>query len=117
MAGEPGTVNANGERGPLYEVEWNGQDDYLPDAALDRIEQVVIDRLPVGGFDMPSSQARNRTVTATFAFDGITDPFGQQEALEAMAQAATVVRTLHANLVAARAALSQNGGEGPSDAR
>lgn len=104
------------ERGPLYEVQWNGKDDYLPDAALTRIEEVVLSRLPDTGFDVPSVQATRKTVTATIAFDGLNDAISQQAAAEAMFQAATVVRTLHANLVAARAALSgryQQAPDGP----
>jgi hypothetical protein len=95
----------HGDSAPLYEVEWKGRDDYLPDAALGRIAEVVLDRLPDGGFDVPSLQAGRRTVTATIAFDGLNDALSQKRAAEAMFQAATVVRTLHANLVAARAAL------------
>lgn len=91
---------------PLYTVEWNGRDDYLPDAALDRIKQVVLDRLPDSGFDVTSTQAHTRSVTATVAFDGVADAMSQQRAMEAMFQAATVVRTLHANLIAARTALA-----------
>lgn len=90
---------------PLYTVRWQGQDDYLPDAALDRIKEVVLGRLPMGGFDVKSMQAHPKSVTATVAFDGAANAMWQQEAMEAMFQAATVVRTLHANLVAARAAL------------
>lgn len=92
---------------PLYEVPlWNGKDDYLPDAALSRIEEVVLSHIPDSGFDVKSTQAHTGSVTATVSFDGAADAISQQEALDAMFHAATVVRTLHANLVAARAALA-----------
>lgn len=91
---------------PLYAVQWNGTDDYLPDAALDAIAQRILAHLPDAGFDVPSTQAHKRSVTATVAFDGIEGPMAQQAALDAMCHAATVVRTLHANLIAARKALT-----------
>jgi hypothetical protein len=94
----------------LYEVEWNGQDDYLPDTALDTVERLILARLP-DSFDVGGCQARTASVTATVKFAGLAGPVAQQEAMDAMFQAATVVRTLHANLVAARAALASSGGD------
>lgn len=93
---------------PLYEMpDYEGQCDYLPDTALERIRSLVIDRLPHAGFDLASSQASTKTVTATLAFENCPGPLAQQEALEAVLQGATVLRTLYANLVAARAALGE----------
>lgn len=95
----------------LYDLPtYEGQDDYLPPEALARIGAVVIDKLPHAGFDLASSQAHTKTVTATLAFEGCRGPLAQQEALEAVLQGATVLRTLYANLVAARAALGATDG-------
>ena len=76
------------------------KDDYLPDRALARIGALVA-RLPTDGFDVPSMQAHPKSVTATFKFDG-AGPEAQLDALDAILNGATVLRTLYANLVAAR---------------
>lgn len=90
----------------LYEVPpYDGQDDYLSDASLAVIADHIIAKLPRDGFDVPSNRATRRTATATVAFDDDAGPIVNAERLEAMFHAVTVVRTLHANLVAARAAL------------
>lgn len=95
---------------PLYEVEWKGQDDYLPDSALDVIAGRVLPHLPEDGFDLKSSQAHTKSITATLEFEGVVGPMAQQEALVAVLRSATMVRTLHANLVAARSALAASHG-------
>jgi hypothetical protein len=105
-SGAPAMSGTERGEGVLYEVTWNGQDDYLPDAALDTIERVVLSRLPATGFDVKSIQARASSVTATVAFDGIADAFSQERAMDAMLRATTVIRTLHANLVACRSTLA-----------
>jgi hypothetical protein len=92
----------------LYDVEWNGEDDYIPDLGLERIDALVA-KLPTNGFDLGHTQANQSSVTATIKFDraDVADPFAAAELLDAMLHAVTVVRTLHANLVAARARLAQ----------
>lgn len=89
-----------------YQLEpFDGKDDYLPDEALERIAEIILGRLPTVDFDLVSSQATAHGVTATLRFGGCADPFTAAEHLEAILRAATVVRTLHANLVAARDAM------------
>lgn len=86
----------------LYPTEpFNGQGDYIPDLGLDRIGELVA-KLPTDGFDVPSIQGHQKSVTATFKFDGVIGPLAQVDALESILKASTVVRTMHANLVAAR---------------
>lgn len=91
---------------PLYEVTFNGVDDYIPDLGIERIGELIA-KLPLDGFEMDEERATAKSVTATFRFDEATgNPFGQAEMLARCAKALTIVRTLHANLVAARTALT-----------
>lgn len=96
---------------PLYDVVWNGRDDYLTDAGLEVIGKVIA-KLPDDGFDLKSDNASQRSVTCTLAFPGV-GPMAQLDALHAVLSVATVARTMHANLVAARGALAE--GEGHRD--
>jgi len=90
----------------LYEVPpYEGQDDYLSDVALDIIATAVLGRLPMDGFDLASCQATTKGVTATVHINQSPDPLSNADQFEAILLASTVVRTLHANLVAARKVL------------
>lgn len=90
----------------LYEIDsFGGRDDYLPDAALVQIAALVA-KLPSDGFDCGHVNATAKGVTATLTFGG-GDPMTNAATFEAMLQSVTVVRTLHANLAAARAALAK----------
>jgi hypothetical protein len=94
--------------GRLYNLpKYDGQDDYLSDEALAAIDDRILALLPHDGFDMPSCRATTRTVTAAIAFDKPDGPEGNVARFEAMLHAATTIRTLHANLVAARQALAR----------
>lgn len=94
----------------LYDVPaFEGQDDYLPDAALAAIDERIVGQLPSGGFDMPHCNATTKGVTATVHFAG-GSPLTNLDTFEAILRSATVIRSLHANLVAARAALAAGGG-------
>lgn len=96
---------------PLYDLPtYNGEDDYLSPDALARIGAVVIDRLPHDGFELGHMQGAQSSVTATLRFDNRPGPQAQMDALEAVLQGATVLRTLYANLVGAREVLRFSGG-------
>jgi hypothetical protein len=88
----------------LYDLPtFEGQDDYLRPESLVTIG-LLIDKLPRDGFDVGAMNATNGSVTATvkFPFRAASD---QLDTMEAVLRLVTVVRTMHANLVAARAAL------------
>lgn len=91
----------------LYPIEpFEGEDDYIPDLGGNLAS--FIERLSRSqGFDLSSTQAHQRSVTATIKFEGIADPMGQAEALQLVLQASTITRCLYANLLAARAELSR----------
>ena len=89
----------------LYALEFNGEDDYIPDAALDKLDGFW--RLMPDSWEVKSIQAHQKSVTVTIAFDGLSDPFAQAEAFDRLAACATVVGTLARNLRAARNELAK----------
>lgn len=89
----------------LYDIDpVNGEDDYLPDLGLQRIAE-LIGKLP-DNFDLGNCQSRASSVTATIRFPK-GNVMKNPETLDAMLHAVTIVRTLHANLVAARKKLGE----------
>lgn len=88
----------------LYECRWGDQDDFIPDVSLTMIG-ILVELLPDDGFDVVNSYANNGTVQATIKFD-TRDPELALRQFETILHAATVTRTLHNNLVAAREALA-----------
>jgi hypothetical protein len=90
---------------PLYDLPtYDGESDYMSASSVAIVGNLV-ERLPKGGFDLGHMNATNRGVTARieFPYNSAQD---QLDALETVLRLATVVRSLHANLVAARAALA-----------
>lgn len=84
----------------LYECTWGDLDDYITNAGLQRLSELVA-RLPENGFDVVSEHANNGTVQASVRFD-TRDPEAALRQFEAILHAATYFRALHNNLVAAR---------------
>ncbi len=89
---------------------FDGQDDYLPDSALDLIDALVV-KMPTSDWEVGHMQGATKSVTATIRFDGIVGPIGQIEALESLLQSSTVVGTLARNLRYERERLAAIAGE------
>lgn len=96
----------------LYDLPpYDGEDDYLSDLGIARIATHVIEQLPHDGFDMSSLNATTRGVQTSITFDKPRGPMQNADTFEAMLRAVTVVRTLHANLLAARARIAAHEGQ------
>lgn len=99
----------------LYDVPpIEGNDDYLDEGGLAAVAR-LIDRIP-DSWDVTSTQAHNGSVTVTVKQVGPYGPMAQAQAFDDLLSAGAAIRTLHANLVACRAALAALANE-PAEAK